>query len=376
MLKVVAILEPKLPSGLVVAMPVIIKDMGLQLTRRLSRYWGGRQNCLPSRLICLSIIVMLLPSCGFFGGLGKPSGSGGDSAPNVVLDKRKIEDATPRVEPKSRGGNPESYSVFGKRYKVMKSAKGFKERGDASWYGTKFHGRLTSNGERYDMYKMTAAHKNLPLPTYVQVTNLDNGKKVVVRVNDRGPFHKGRVIDLSYAAATKLGILKKGTGRVEVEAIDPRTWSKSKSSAKTIAVAKASAVVKTKAAVKPVASLTKPLVSTAKQAASSTTYGGSKAVSATNNQSTTAVYPASGTKKHYLQVAAYQSLSAAQAAQNRILDALKSRSEHVNVVIHPTEHTSPLYRVRVGPLASSTQGSQIKSSSVLQSFGKILNVYE
>lgn len=356
MLKVVPILVPGLAA---------MNGMGLQLTRRLSRCCDGGQNRLPSRLICLSIIVMLLPSCGFFGGLSKPGGGGGDSAPNVVLDKRKIQDATPKVEPKSRGGNPESYSVFGKRYKVMKSAKGFKERGDASWYGTKFHGRLTSNGERYDMYKMTAAHKNLPLPTYVQVTNLDNGKKVVVRVNDRGPFHKGRVIDLSYAAATKLGILKKGTGRVEVEAIDPRTWSKSKSSAKTSTVAKASPIVKAK-----------PVASTAKQAASSSAYAGSKTVSAISNQSTVEAYPTSATKKHYLQVAAYQSLSAAQAAQNRILDALKSNSEHVNVVIHPTEHANPLYRVRVGPLVSSTQGSQIKSSSVLQSFGKILNVYE
>lgn len=366
MLKVVPILVPGLAA---------MNGMGLQLTRRLSRCCDGGQNRVPNRLICLSIIVMLLPSCGFFGSLSKPGG-GGDSAPNVVLDKRKIQDATPRVEPKSRGGNPESYSVFGKRYKVMKSAKGFRERGDASWYGTKFHGRLTSNGERYDMYKMTAAHKNLPLPTYVQVTNLDNGKKVVVRVNDRGPFHKGRVIDLSYAAATKLGILEKGTGRVEVEAIDPRTWSKNKSSAKTTAVAKASPVVKAKSAVTPAASLTKPIASAAKQAASSTAYAGSKTVSAISNQPTAAAYPTSATKKHYLQVAAYQSLSAAQAAQNRILDALKSSSEHVNVVIHPTEHVSPLYRVRVGPLVSSTQGSQIKGSSVLQSFGKILNVYE
>jgi rare lipoprotein A len=103
----------------------------------------------------------------------------------------------------------------------MKSSRGYRERGIASWYGTKFHGRKTANGERYDMYAMTAAHKELPIPTYVRVTNLRNGRSAVVRVNDRGPFHNNRIIDLSYAAATKLGIIGKGTGLVEVVALQP-----------------------------------------------------------------------------------------------------------------------------------------------------------
>ena len=127
-----------------------------------------------------------------------------------------------RVEPKSRYGNPTSYAVHGKRYYTLDSSAGYRERGIASWYGTKFHGRRTSSGEPYDMYAMTAAHKSLPLPTYVQVTNLENGRRVVLRVNDRGPFHANRIIDLSYTAAWKLGILAKGTGYVEVLAIDPR----------------------------------------------------------------------------------------------------------------------------------------------------------
>ncbi|MGH8501529.1 MAG: septal ring lytic transglycosylase RlpA family protein [Gammaproteobacteria bacterium] len=130
-------------------------------------------------------------------------------------------DAVPKVEPKSRHGNPPSYVVAGKRYDVLASSEGFVERGMASWYGPDFHGRRTSSGETYDMYAMTAAHPGLPLPTYVQVTNLENGRKTVVRVNDRGPFHGGRVIDLSYAAARKLGILERGTGLVEVRALDP-----------------------------------------------------------------------------------------------------------------------------------------------------------
>lgn len=144
-----------------------------------------------------------------------------DSAPARRLDPNAIADATPRLEPKSRRGNPASYVVRGQRYHTLPSSQGYVERGIASWYGTKFHGRATSSGEPYDMYAMTAAHKSLPLPTYVQVTNLRNGRRTIVKVNDRGPFHDNRLIDLSYAAATKLGILGEGTGLVEVRALAP-----------------------------------------------------------------------------------------------------------------------------------------------------------
>lgn len=134
----------------------------------------------------------------------------------------QIPDATPRAEPRSARGNPPFYEVFGKRYFVMKDATGYVERGIASWYGPGFHAASTSNGERYDMYAMTAAHKTLPLPTYVQVTNLSNGRSVVVRVNDRGPFKEGRIIDLSYTAAAKLDMLREGTAFVEVRALTPQ----------------------------------------------------------------------------------------------------------------------------------------------------------
>lgn len=130
-----------------------------------------------------------------------------------------IPDAVPKSEPRSKYGNPESYVVNGRRYHVLKDATGFAEKGIASWYGEQFHGRRTSSGETYDMYAMTAAHKALPLPTYVRVTNLKNGKKVTLRVNDRGPFHGNRIIDLSYTAAAKLDILAAGTGLVEVRAL-------------------------------------------------------------------------------------------------------------------------------------------------------------
>ena len=128
-------------------------------------------------------------------------------------------DAVPRPEPKSRYGNGPVYEVLGKTYTVMPSGSGYKERGVASWYGKKFHGRLTSNREPYNMYAMTAAHKTLPLPTYVKVRNLRNNRTVVVRVNDRGPFVHNRVIDLSYAAALKLDMVRDGTSLVEVTAI-------------------------------------------------------------------------------------------------------------------------------------------------------------
>jgi len=165
-------------------------------------------------------LPLLLSGCGTL-----PSGasffSQQDSAPAQPVDVSHVTNAIPRVEPHSRYGNPESYVVFGKRYYVKKSSLNHVERGVASWYGTKFHGKRTSSGEPYDMLAMTAAHKSLPLPTYAEVTNLENGRKIIVKINDRGPFKKNRIIDLSYAAAIKLDITKAGTGLVEVRAIDP-----------------------------------------------------------------------------------------------------------------------------------------------------------
>lgn len=130
-----------------------------------------------------------------------------------------FKEPTPMKEPLSRYGNPTEYRVDGRMYEVMKSSTGYKTRGIASWYGTKFHKQRTSSGEPYDMYVMTAAHKTLPLPTYIKVRNLDNGKEAIVKVNDRGPFHADRVIDLSYAAALKLGVFPKGTANVEIETL-------------------------------------------------------------------------------------------------------------------------------------------------------------
>jgi rare lipoprotein A len=140
------------------------------------------------------------------------------AVPPNVLD---IPDAVPRPEARGTRGNPPFYEVFGKRYYVMASSQGWVERGTASWYGPGFHAASTSLGEPYDMYAMTAAHKTLPLPAYAEVTNLRNGKKVVVRINDRGPFVGDRIIDLSYTAAAKLDMLSQGTAPVEVRVLTP-----------------------------------------------------------------------------------------------------------------------------------------------------------
>lgn len=142
-----------------------------------------------------------------------------DGPPKGRIDVSQIHNPTPRQEPKSRYGNPSSYVIAGKRYYVLPTSDGYKKKGIASWYGTKFHGRLTSSREPYDMLAMTAASPELPIPCYAEVTNLENGERIIVRVNDRGPFAPNRIIDLSYAAATKLGFSQKGTALVEVKTI-------------------------------------------------------------------------------------------------------------------------------------------------------------
>ena len=164
--------------------------------------------------LCIVLSCFLLASC--------ISSFMGDGAPKIFT-KSFSRDAIPRSEPLSEYGNGDErgyYEVRGKRYKVMPSSRGYSETGIASWYGTKFHGRLTSNREIYNIYAMTAAHKSLPLPTYVKVTNIKNKKTIIVRVNDRGPFVDDRIIDLSYAAALKLDMVNSGTANVLVEAID------------------------------------------------------------------------------------------------------------------------------------------------------------
>lgn len=198
----------------------------------LSMTRSGAANKIQKRnIVLIFICCVLLAACsGNKPKSGKPSKStepynpndgryehDKDFGPSEEIDMSHVPDAVPRYETRTRAGNKNPYTVLGKTYHLIKDESSYRERGYASWYGNKFNGHNTSNGERYDMYAMTGAHKTLPIPSYVRVTNLDNGKSVVVRINDRGPFHQGRIIDLSYAAAQRIGILKAGTGRVEVE---------------------------------------------------------------------------------------------------------------------------------------------------------------
>lgn len=191
----------------------------------MSRKNNAEQGSLFFKIISrfsLGLLILILTAC------SSPSSGPNyryhlrqDKAPCFRINANRIPNAVPKAEPLSKRGNPKSYVVFGHRYYVMKSAIGYHARGIASWYGMKFHDFKTSNGETYNVAAMTAAHKTLPLPTYLKVTNLRNGKKIIVKVNDRGPFVKNRLIDLSYAAAKKLDMTGTGTAPVSIVAITP-----------------------------------------------------------------------------------------------------------------------------------------------------------
>lgn len=177
------------------------------------------------RLLGLLVLTLVLAACATpqrtDGGIAAPDERPRmqDGPPSEPFDPSRIQPIVPRPEPRSPYGNHSPYQVFGVTYHVKPTAEGYVERGIASWYGTKFHGRATSSGEIYDMHQLTAAHRSLPLPTFAEVRHLENGRSIIVRINDRGPFHPDRIIDLSWAAAVKLGIDQTGTGPVEVRAI-------------------------------------------------------------------------------------------------------------------------------------------------------------
>lgn len=193
-----------------------VEQTRMCLPRLFQRPRGSHSigNTISMRLLPLSLLLLL-------GGCSSAPERGAITGVSTPIDPASVPNATPRIEPRCKYGNMESYKVLGKSYRPLRSAVGFSEQGIASWYGPNFDGKPTSCMERYDMYKMTAAHKTLPLPSYVEVTNLNNRKKIVVRVNDRGPFHEGRIIDLSYTAAWKLDMIKQGTAPVSIRVLEP-----------------------------------------------------------------------------------------------------------------------------------------------------------
>lgn len=247
-----------------------------------------------------------------------------DGAPDNPPDFAALPEPVPRVEPLSKYGNPATYEVFGKTYRTLKTSAGYTERGIASWYGTKFHKRRTSSGEPYDLYAFTAAHKTLPLPCFAEVTNLRNGRKLIVRINDRGPFHDNRVIDLSYAAASRLGILPVGTGLVEVRVIDPRRPGP--------AIRLASA--RTSQSDAPVRSET-------------------RVATAPNNL--------------YLQVGAFQSRANAERLRDRLQQSVTSAIHVVQAEI--AQNT--VYRVRIGPLQNVDEADRLTGKLARLGVGKL-----
>lgn len=236
-----------------------------------------------------------------------------DGAPDVDVDVSHLADAVPREELIRTSGNKTPYTVLGKTYHVNFETRGFSQTGYASWYGKKFHGNKTSNGETYDMFAMTAAHKTLAIPSYVRVTNLENGKKVVVRVNDRGPFHAGRIIDLSYAAAKKLGFHHKGTAKVQIEVLAPERPAPA---AQIAAAAPMPAIVTT------------PPATGATQAG--------------------APVPAPGTPMTYLQLGAFSKPESANAMVKKVAAA------GVPAQVR-TEPSRSLYKVVIGPILDNLE---------------------
>lgn len=287
----------------------------------------------PFHLIFVLLLAIAVAGCSTSGGRKKGGyykDDGPDANPPSNLDQ--IPDAVPKLEPYASGAN-RPYVVFGQRYVPDTSGQPYKKRGIASWYGKKFHGNSTSIGETYDMYAMTAAHTTLPIPSYARVTSLVNGKTIIVRVNDRGPFHSDRIMDLSYVAAYKLGIIGPGSGQVVVEAIQADEIRRLASqgapaaSAPEPESATGSTPVMAPVAATPVALTPEPL--------------------APATPSTAPMRPASGVAggSVYLQVGAFSQPANAQSLVSRINTQLGAEGAPAATV----EQTNNLYRVRIGP---------------------------
>lgn len=293
-----------------------------------------RHFLLPLSL-CPLLLTLLLASCSS----APPSrySMSKDAYPDRKLNASEIQDAVPQKVARGKAGNKSPYTVLGETYHIISDPTGFTQSGNASWYGLKFQGHLTSNGETYNMYEMTAAHKTLPIPTYVRVTNIDNGLSTVVRVNDRGPFHEGRIIDLSYAAATKLDYSDKGTARVKIEVLEAgeeyTVLEANKTPAPVAAPPKVQAV---KVAVKPV------------------------------NSDDEQNYHLPGNT--FLQVAAY---SSEQSAENaiRTLDDLTG----LPVIVRQKNN---LFKVQIGPITDNFDLLQLRELIISRQLGNPVVVYD
>lgn len=308
---------------------------------------------IPSwvRTLGLCVLVATLAACSTGRGKGGYYKDDGPHA-NPPSNLDKVPDAVPKIEPLASGPN-KPYSIFGRRYVPDTSGKPYRQQGLASWYGRKFHGNSTSNGERYDMYAMTAAHPTLPIPSYVRVTRIANGKTVILRINDRGPFHSDRIIDLSYVAAYKLGILGPGSAEVTVERIMPdeiRNWDRiAAKSTPASSAATAPSSTTEPSSIAPPASATATAQPVEPQSAvpMAATLSATPTTSPVSN-SANKPGNATGVAAVYLQMGAF-----GDPANARSLAAkLSQQAASINTQVSVDQHSNQLYRVRIGPFAS------------------------
>lgn len=281
------------------------------------------------RTALLSMLCLVLVACGSSPAPVAKNPNAGrysiaqDRAPTRQVDLTSIPEIIPEPVQRTSAGNRSPYTVLGKSYRVLDTEEGYSERGIASWYGEKFHGHKTSNGEVFDMYQATAAHKSLPIPSFLRVTNLDNNRSIIVRVNDRGPFHGNRLIDLSYAAALKLGYADRGTARVQLDAIvikndyDNRTLAR--------------------------------------------------------NEVSKEVLPPVHSEARYLQVGAFSSLDSAQRLSDQLRD-MTNRPVFIRSVSH--QANGVLHRVRIGPLRDAGEIRQLTQRVVAAQLGSPYTVTE
>ncbi len=320
---------------------------------------------LWTRLVALGVTGALLASCSSTpapsstpsksttsSGPGDYARPHKDGAPWWDVDVSQIPDAVPMPHYGPYKANP--YTVLGKTYFPISDGHRYSATGTASWYGTKFHGQPTANGEKYDLYGMSAAHKTLPLPTYVKVTNLDNGRTVTLRVNDRGPFYSDRIIDLSFAAAKKLGFAETGTARVKVEGIDPQQWWAAQGRPVPAMMARPQM-----AASKPTTSIAQPIeqyTPPPQQHAAATV---PLEIDAKKNASPAA----SGL---FLQVGAFANPDAAQLLKDK-LSGVVSAPVFISSVVH---NQQTLHRVRLGPIDTPDEAVQLEQSVRLANLGQ------
>jgi rare lipoprotein A len=326
---------------------------------------------LPFKFVACSALALLLASCtstrapqqvgvapakpgATISGPSDFSRPHKDGAPWWDVDVSLIQDAVPMPHYGRVKASP--YVVFGKQYYPIPDARRYQAIGPASWYGTKFHGQATANGETYDLYGMTAAHKTLPLPSYVRVTNLENGKSAILRVNDRGPFYSDRIIDLSFAAAKKLGYAESGTARVKVEGIDPHEWWAQQGQPVPMVLAQPQQVSQVKTVAQPIAQPLEQYTPPAQQHAAAVL---PVQIDAKKNDSGVA----SGL---YLQVGAFANPDAAELLKAKLSDTVAAPVFISSVV----RNQQILHRVRLGPVNSQGEAEQLQLSVRLANLGQ------